>query len=109
MSTEPIFVKVARFSELRERRSIKVTVGDDEIALWRIQGSIYAISNVCSHQHISTLHLGTLSGRSVTCPMHGWTYSLETGIALSGNGSVKTYHVKVVGDDVFVEQPSSTW
>jgi nitrite reductase/ring-hydroxylating ferredoxin subunit len=37
--------------------------------------------------------------------MHGWTYSLETGIALSGSGRVGTYTVKVEGDDVYIEQP----
>jgi nitrite reductase (NADH) small subunit len=99
------FVKVAKISELLDRRGRRVVAGQEEIALWRIDGTIYAIGNVCAHQHISALHMGILEGRTVTCPMHGWTYSLESGRAESGNGRVKTYRVEVVGDDVLVEIP----
>lgn len=103
MSAEPAFVPVARLSDIAEGRSIRVTLGDDDLALWRVGGKLYAIGNVCSHQHFSELHRGILSGLTVACPMHGWTYSLETGIALSGSGRVRTYNVKVEGDDVYVE------
>jgi 3-phenylpropionate/trans-cinnamate dioxygenase ferredoxin subunit len=102
MNPGPPFVRVARFSGIAEGRGVRVNLGDDEIALWRVRGKLYAIGNVCSHQHFSELHRGILSGLTVACPMHGWTYSLETGIAISGNGRVKRYDVQVVGDDVFL-------
>ena len=35
--------------------------------------------------------------------MHGWTYSLETGKAVSGDGRVKTYEVKVEGENVYLQ------
>ena len=99
-------VKVARASEIPERGSKRVVVADEEIALWHVGGRFFAISNVCSHQHFSSLHQGTLEGATVRCPMHGWTYSLETGIAVSGSGRVRTYRVSVVGEDVLIEDPS---
>ena len=105
MSERPAYVRVARLSGIAEGKSLRVKLGDDEIALWRVGGKLYAIGNVCSHQHFSELHHGILSGLTVACPMHGWTYSLETGIALSGSGRVGTYSVKVEGDDVYIEQP----
>ena len=98
-------MKVARVSELPEKRGRRVSVMGEEIALWRVDGKFYAIQNVCSHQHYPVLHQGILSGTSVTCPMHGWTYSLETGIAEVGNGRVKTYDVRVEGDDILIEEP----
>ena len=97
------FVKIARLSELSERRGKLVRIEDDEIALFKIDGTVYAINNVCAHQHFSALHQGELHALEVTCPMHGWTYSLETGKAVSGSGCVKTYRVKVVGENVFAE------
>jgi nitrite reductase (NADH) small subunit len=97
------FVKVARISEVPERRGKLVRIGDDEIALFKVEGSYYAINNVCAHQHISALHQGEMNGLNVTCPMHGWTYSLETGKATLGSGCVKTYEVKVVGEYVFLK------
>jgi NAD(P)H-dependent nitrite reductase small subunit len=105
MSGGPAAVRVARLSDIAEGKSARVKLGDDEIALWRVRGKLYAIGNVCSHQHFSELHRGILSGLTVACPMHGWTYSLETGMALSGSGKVRTYKVNVKGDDVYIELP----
>ena len=103
------FVKVARMSEIAEKHSMRVIVGDEQIALWRVDGTVYAINNVCPHQHFPVLHQATLDGIKVTCPMHGWTYSLETGCADAGSGKVKTHRVKVIGDDIFLEQPVESW
>lgn len=108
MSEPSAFVRVARFSEIAEGRGKRIRLGDEEVALWKVQGSIFAINAVCAHQHFSALHQGILVGRTVTCPMHGWQYSLETGEAVSGSGRVRTYRVKVQGDDVYVEQPPSS-
>jgi nitrite reductase (NADH) small subunit len=97
------FVHVARVREIPDRRSKKIILGDREIALWHVGDKFYAIGNVCPHQHFSSLHQGILDGLFLTCPMHGWTYSLETGIASVGNGRVPTYRVEVRGEDVFLE------
>lgn len=96
------FVKVAHLAELSNRRGRLVRVGGREIALWRVDGRVYAIDNVCPHQHFSMLHQGTLNGILLTCPMHGWTFSLEDGRATTGNGRAKTYQVKVEGGSVFL-------
>jgi NAD(P)H-dependent nitrite reductase small subunit len=99
------FTSVGRASAFPEGKSKRIRLGDAEVALWRVGGKFYAIENVCAHQHVAALHEGILDGLSVSCPMHGWTYSLETGKASVGNGRVRTYAVKVVGDDVLVEIP----
>jgi 3-phenylpropionate/trans-cinnamate dioxygenase ferredoxin subunit len=96
------FIKLAKISDLSERQGKLFRVNDEEIALFKIGGALYAIDNVCPHQHISALHQGERDGLFVTCPMHGWTYSLETGKAVGGSGQVRTYEVKVVGPNVFV-------
>jgi NAD(P)H-dependent nitrite reductase small subunit len=96
------FIKLAKTSDMSERQGKFFRVNDEEIALFKVNGAFYAIDNVCPHQHISALHQGELDGLFVTCPMHGWTYSLETGKAVGGSGRVKTYEVKVVGQNVLV-------
>ncbi|HTY59617.1 MAG TPA: Rieske 2Fe-2S domain-containing protein [Bacteroidota bacterium] len=105
MNPGPSFVRVARLSDIADGRSARVKLDGDEIALWHVRGRVYAIGNVCSHQHFSELHHGILSGLTVACPMHGWTYSLETGVAVTGSGRVRTYNVKVEGDTIYIEQP----
>ncbi len=99
------FVKIATVSEVPPNRSKRVRVGDDDIALWNAQGTYYAISNVCAHQHAPALHSGILNGLTVTCPMHGWTYSLETGKSVAGDGRVRTFAVVLEGEDILIERP----
>jgi len=103
------FVRVARTSEIPEGKCRLIHLENEQIALWRLKGHIYAINNICPHQHIAALHQGTLEGLCVTCPMHGWTFSLETGVATFGNGRAQTYHVRVEGENVLVEKPVSLW
>lgn len=109
MSAPDGFVKVGKIADFAEKRGRCVKIGVQEIALWRVEGKLFAISNVCPHQHVSGLHMGVLRGLSVSCPMHGWTYSLETGTVQEGEGKVKTYRVLVVGDDVYLEEPRLLW
>ena len=99
------FVRVAHIREIPDRCSKKIILGGEEIALWHVGDRFYAVGNVCPHQHFSALHQGILDGLFLTCPMHGWTYSLETGIAIVGNGRVLTYRVELWGDDVIMEGP----
>jgi NAD(P)H-dependent nitrite reductase small subunit len=97
------FVKVARISDISERAGTLVRIGDEDIALFKVDGKFYAINNICAHQHFSALHQGELNGLTITCPMHGWCYSLETGKAISASGCVQVYPVKVIGESVLVE------
>ena len=103
------FVKVGRFSDIPEKRGKLIHIDGNEIALWKAGGKLYAINNVCPHQHFSMLHQGDLNGLELTCPMHGWTFRLDTGLPTVGNGKAKTYQVKIDGESVFVEKPTSQW
>ena len=103
------FMRVARCSDVPERRSKLVHLEGEEIALWRVNGKFYAINNVCPHQHFSKLHEGTLDGLYITCPMHGWSFCLEDGRPQLGNGRASVYRVMVEGGDIFVEKPLQRW
>ena len=103
------FVKVAKKSEINIGCSKRVLVGNEEVALWRIDDRIFAIRNVCPHQHHASLHQGSLEGATVTCPMHGWKFSLETGEVLEGEGKTKVFQVQMKGDDIYVERPVEGW
>jgi nitrite reductase/ring-hydroxylating ferredoxin subunit len=80
-----------------------------QIALWRVEGKIYAINNVCPHQHFSKLNEGTLEGLYVTCPMHGWSFCLEDGQSKSGGGRARVYQVQLKGEEIFLEKPAEGW
>jgi nitrite reductase/ring-hydroxylating ferredoxin subunit len=74
------------------------------IALANVGGTIYAFGDACRHEG-GPLSAGVLIGDTVTCPWHGWAYSVRTGKALIppvGIG-IPTYPVRVEGGEVYVE------
>lgn len=72
------------------------------IALFNTDGTFYAISNVCVHQG-GPLSRGILKGDVVTCPWHGWKYSVKNGKSPhEGGDSVSSYPVQVSEGRVYV-------
>ena len=66
-----------------------------KIAVFNLDGTYYAISNVCVHKG-GPLNEGTLKGDIITCPWHGWKYSVKDGkSAHKGGDSISTYPVRV--------------
>jgi nitrite reductase/ring-hydroxylating ferredoxin subunit len=64
-------------------RSFSVSKGKGakiEIAVFNIDGKYYAISNTCKHKG-GPLSQGILEKKIVTCPWHGWKYSVINGKA----------------------------
>ena len=63
---------------------------------------IFAIRNECAHKG-GRLTEGIVHGHSVTCPLHNWVISLETGEAQGADeGAVETIPVRVEGDRVLL-------
>jgi len=96
-------IRAASIGEIRDGRGTLVAIEGLEIAIFRYEGSYFAINNVCSHQHFSVLHPGTFDRCRVECPMHGWTYDVRTGRGTEGR--VARYEVTVTGESIFVELP----
>jgi nitrite reductase/ring-hydroxylating ferredoxin subunit len=80
-------------------------VGEQNIAIFQTGRGLCAVDNQCRHNG-NPLDDGYVSGGCVTCPWHGWRYDLHTGEHLTVFGrrtGLRTYPVRVVGDDVLVE------
>lgn len=73
------------------------------IALANVDGTIYAFSDSCRHEG-GSLSSGVLRDEIVTCPLHGWAYSVRTGKALIPPVGlrIQTYEVRIDGDDVAI-------
>ena len=98
-------IRVARVEDFLPGLARRVEARDHDIALWRVDARFFAVGNICAHHHMPVLHQGVLEDLTVTCPMHGWTYHLETGCAVEGSGRVPTYPVHVTEGWVVVEVP----
>jgi nitrite reductase/ring-hydroxylating ferredoxin subunit len=94
---------IARVKDLKENKGFLVKVDGEEISLFKIGRDIFAIGNVCPHQHFSKLHEGEVTGFNLTCPMHGWTYDLRSGKSTNANGCVKTFPVEIKDGFVTIE------
>ena len=67
-----------------------------EIAVFNLDETFYAISNSCIHKG-GPLSNGFLDKDIVTCPWHGWKYSVKTGKSShKGGDSVNSYPVKII-------------
>jgi len=65
-------------------------------------GRVFAMENRCPHRG-GPLTEGIVHGASVTCPLHNWVFSLETGEAQGADeGKVRTFPVRIDGDRLFI-------
>jgi 3-phenylpropionate/trans-cinnamate dioxygenase ferredoxin subunit len=96
--------RVAKVSEVAPGTTRRVLVDSAEILLCNIDGKIYAIEDVCTHDG-GPLDQGTLEGERVVCPRHGATFDVRTGDALTLPAvmPLMTFEVTIEGDDVFVD------
>ena len=97
------YVKAARVDEIAPGRVKIVEIDDQEIALCNLEGRIYAIANVCTHDD-GPLGTGYLLGDTIECPRHGARFNVRTGGVenLPAIVPVPTYDVKVEGKDILV-------
>ena len=98
----PGFVKVAGVAEIPAGTMKEVEIGGKAIAVANVQGTFFAIDNICLHRG-GPLAQGFLEGEVVECPWHGWQWSLKTGqCTFNPEAKLETYEVKVEGSDVLV-------
>ncbi len=94
--------KVAKVSEIPAGSGKVIEASGKTVALFNCDGTFYAIENTCQHQG-GPLGEGSLSGKTVTCPWHGWEYDVSNGTCVFDSSiTVQSFPVKVEGDDILV-------
>jgi nitrite reductase/ring-hydroxylating ferredoxin subunit len=97
------FVPVASVSQVAPDSGIHVAVSDEEIAIFNLGGSFYAIDGICTHG-AARLADGYVEGELIECPQHAGMYEIKTGKAVAPPCviDVKSYPVKVEGETILV-------
>ena len=97
--------RVASSSDLADGEALAVDLGGTPLALYRIDGRIYAISDVCTHEY-AVLSQGFIEAGTIECPLHAAQFDIPTGRCLSGPAmeDLRTYEVRQDGNDVYVRQ-----
>ena len=101
-ATENEFVDACAVADIPENRARIVCLSGERVAIFKYDGKISAISNVCQHQN-GPLGEGKILNGCITCPWHGYQYVPETGVSPPPFvEQVPTFNVRVKDGRVFV-------
>jgi 3-phenylpropionate/trans-cinnamate dioxygenase ferredoxin component len=104
------FFPIIKTNELADGHKRRITIGNKEIMLARVDGKYYATDGRCPHAR-ADLSLGRLEGTVLTCPRHGSQFDIMDGHVIRWmRGTVpgavtrplKTYPVKIEDDNVLI-------
>ena len=96
------FVDVCGVNEIPEKRAVVTCLSGERVAVFRYDGQVSAISNVCQHQN-GPLGEGRIVNGCVVCPWHGYEYAPDTGASPPPfTEKVPTFEVRVVAGRVLV-------
>lgn len=91
-----VWTDIGLESEVPARGARRFMIGETPIAVFRSgDGGIFALVDQCPHKK-GPLSEGIVHGRAVTCPLHAWVISLESGEAQGADhGCVQTFPMRV--------------
>ena len=102
-STATEFVDACAVADIPENRARIVCLSGERVAIFKYDGKISAVSNVCQHQN-GPLGEGKILDGCITCPWHGYQYLPDTGASPPPFvEKVPTFNVRVRGSRVLVD------
>lgn len=105
-STTPVddagWEQVLSVDELDPDAPVEVFVGGEPVVVVSLDDGVYALAGTCVHAG-GPMAEGTLEDGILTCPWHGWTFDVRSGITPMREGTrLRTYEVRVTGEAVWV-------
>lgn len=100
----PLRARCGRADEIPPGGTKVVQVREHVVAIFNLEGTLHAIENACPHQG-GPLGEGYLEGDGVvSCPWHGWTFDVRTGVSpIDPDMKVRRYPVKVEAGEIILE------
>ncbi|MEL7211774.1 MAG: nitrite reductase small subunit NirD [Pseudomonadota bacterium] len=98
------WIDIASLEDVPQRGARVVKTREGCVAIFRTGADeVFALDNACPHKQ-GPLAEGIVHGASVTCPLHNWVISLETGLVLGEDeGQVATYPARVEGGRILLD------
>jgi len=89
-------------SKLSESEPLGFQIGDQRVALYKVDNEIFATDDVCSHA-FALLSTGFLEGHVVECPLHGATFDVRDGRCRSGAyKDIRVFKVEIRDSEIYV-------
>jgi len=103
MNEETRFVDITSVKSLPSGTTKKFTVSNNDILLANVDGEIYAVDDMCTHED-SSLSLGCLKGELVYCTLHGSRFNVRTGKPMEepATEALQRYKVRIQNDRIEV-------
>lgn len=101
------YVKVAALADIPVGGSKLVEVNRVRVALFNLDGVVYALEDVCTHDGGPLVEGAIVNRCQVQCPRHGARFDIRTGAALSFPAfePTTTYAVQLRDGEIWLEQP----
>ena len=102
--TEHNWIDIGGLEQIPRRGARVVRTPHGCVAVFRsIDDSVFALEDRCPHRG-GPLSQGIVHGTSVTCPLHNWVLSLETGEAEGADeGRARTFPLRVAGGRIRID------
>lgn len=91
-------------AEIPEGESRVYEIDDTEVLVCRVEGKLYALQNLCTHDD-GPLGEGGLDGCAIECPRHGARFDVRTGevLRMPAAAPVRVFPVKVMDGEIWIE------
>ena len=94
--------KVAEIDEIPSGKSKLVMVDDKPIAIFNINGKIFAWDNRCPHRGAS-LSDGNISDSVIQCEFHLWEFDVNKACSIANSSiKIKTYPIEIKNGDILI-------
>ena len=97
------FQNICSINQLNDREGKRFIINDIDIAVFKVDDKVFALSNICPHQHTAQIYDGFVEDGYVTCPVHGWMFNLKNGKTPSGTRGLDNYDVKIFDEQVYIK------
>merc|ERR1712083_937591 len=112
--SEKSWVKVGKVEDFAPNVGSAILYSDTQLAVFNNaqRGEWYCTQNMCPHKQAFVLSQGIIGGTAdgiakVACPLYKKQFDLPDGKGLDSDLSLITFDVKIEGDEVMVELPST--
>ncbi|MEP3275824.1 MAG: nitrite reductase small subunit NirD [Stappiaceae bacterium] len=97
------WIAVGSLGDIPRRGARCIQNGDIRIAIFRtMDDRLFALEDKCPHKN-GPLSQGIVHDGCVTCPLHNWVISLETGQAQGADeGETRSFPVRLDGETVLL-------
>ena len=95
------YTEIANVADLEEGKGKRVEVNGQIVALFKINGQVFALGDTCAHAG-GPLSDGAIQDNCVICPWHNFDYDLKTGQSSRGC-KVPTFPIKIENNKVLLD------